>query len=159
MRVDFINPVINAVINTLQTMAQLEPTPGKPSLKDSNKAPGVVSGLIELQGSEASGSLALSFPKPVILDLYKRMLREEKTEVDKMVVDLVGELANIVMGGAKQQFEAQGMDFGLTLPSIMEGKDHDIIHPAKGKVITLPIEVSSGTIFIEFCFIVHSVTN
>jgi len=155
VKVDYINPIISTVINTLNTMAQLEPAPGKPSLKDSTKAPGIVSGIIELKGPEASGSLALSFPKPVILDIYKRMLREEKTEVDKMVVDLVGELANIVMGGAKQQFESQGMDFGLTLPSILEGEDHEIIHPVKGKVITLPLKIDSGTLYTEFCFVVH----
>jgi chemotaxis protein CheX len=133
-------------------MAQLKPVAGKPSLKTSTKAPGVVSGLIALEGPEGRGSLALSFPKPVILHLYKEMMREQKSSVDKMVVDLVGELTNIVMGGAKQKFEAAGMDFGLTLPEMMEGEDHEIIHTVDGQVITLPLHIDSGTIYTEFCF-------
>lgn len=153
MKVDHINPVITAVINTLQTMAQLEPVVGKPSLKQSTIAPGVVSGLIALEGKDARGSLALSFPEPVILDIYKRMMHEEKSAVDKMVVDLVGELANIVMGGAKQQFESRGMDFGLTLPKMLEGVDHEIKHAVIGKVITIPLQIDSGIIYTEFCFV------
>lgn len=153
MKADHINPVVTAVINTLQTMAQLEPVVGKPSLKQSSIAPGVVSGLISLDGKEARGSLALSFPKPVILDIYKRMMREEKTDIDEMVVDLVGELANIVMGSAKQQFESRGMDFGLTLPKMLEGVDHEIKHTVIGRVITIPIQIESGIIYTEFCFI------
>lgn len=155
MKVDYINPVLTSVISTLHTMAQLEAVSGTPSLKESAKAPGVVSGIIELKGPKASGSLALSFPEPVILDLYNRMLREEKKAIDEMVVDLVGELANIVMGGAKVQFEKQGMDFGLTLPKLIEGQNHHIIHSVQGQVITLPLYIPSGTVYTEFCFITH----
>jgi len=153
VKADHINPVVTAVINTLQTMAQLEPVVGKPSLKQSTTAPGVVSGLIALEGKDARGSLALSFPEAVILDIYKRMMHEEKATVDNMVVDLVGELANIVMGGAKQQFESRGMDFGLTLPKTLEGIDHEIKHVVIGKVITIPLQIDSGTIYTEFCFV------
>ena len=155
MKVDYINPVLTAVISTLETMAQLEAVPGTPVLKDSAKAPGIITGIIELKGPKACGSLALSFPEPVILDIYNKMLREDKTAIDEMVVDLVGELANIVMGGAKKEFDEQGMKFGLTLPTIVDGKNHHIIHPIKGKVISLPLDISSGTVYAEFCFKMH----
>jgi len=155
VKAEYINPVLSSVINALQTMAQLSPVPGKPSLKQDDISLGVVSGLIALDGDEASGSLAISFPEPVILDIYKRIMREDKSSVDDSVVDLVGELANIVMGGAKQNFESAGMQFGLTLPEMIQGEAHTINHPVDGQVIVLPLTIESGTIFVEFIFKVH----
>lgn len=152
MRVEHINPVISSVINVLETMADVVPVAGKPTLKKSATASGVVSGLIALEGPEANGSLAVSFPEPVILDIYQRMLKEDKSSVDDMVVDLVGELANMIMGGAKQQFEEKGLQFGLTLPAMLQGEQHQIKHTVDGQVIQLPLTLDSGKIYIEFVF-------
>jgi chemotaxis protein CheX len=152
MDATFINPVLSSMVNVLATMAQMEPKAGKPSLKQDDKALGVVTGVIAMEGPEAKGSLAISFPKPVILDITKRMLREEKAEVDDMVMDLTGELANMVLGGAKRLLEEQGYHFGLTLPSVKAGEGLPVEHPYKGPKILLPFTTDAGEFFVEICF-------
>ena len=152
MNAKFINPVLQSMVNTLSTMAQLNPTPGKPSLKNDNKPLGAVTGVISMEGDKAKGSLAISFPKEVILDINKRMLHVEKTEIDPLVEDLTGELANIVIGGAKKIFEDQGYKFGLTLPSVASGPEHTVDHPYDGPKIVLPFTVETGEFFVEICF-------
>ena len=48
MEAKFINPVLTSMVNVLSTMAQLEPKPGRPTLKDDSKARGVVSAVISM---------------------------------------------------------------------------------------------------------------
>jgi len=152
MDAKFINPVLSSVVNVLTTMAQLESKPGKPSIKTDEVALGVVTGVISMEGELARGSLAISFPKPVILEIVKRMLHMESTEVDEMALDLTGELANMVMGGAKGILHEEGYDFGLSLPDVLSGENHIVKHPFTGPKIILPLLTDPGEFFIEICF-------
>ena len=148
----FINPFINALVSVLTMMAQLEPVVGKPKLKEDNLAPGAVTGIIDLEGKQTTGSVAVSFSKSVALDLTNRMLRMELTEIDDQVKDMVGEMANMVAGGAKREMEENGFDFKLTLPTVLSGVGHEINHRVDGPKIILPFKVDSGNFYIEICF-------
>lgn len=148
----YINPVLTALINVLTTMAQITPKVGKPATKQGNIAPGVITGIIDLDGKQAKGSVAISFSKGVALDLTNRMLRMELKEIDDQVKDLVGEMANMVAGGAKRIMEEDGFDFNLTLPAVISGDNHEIIHKVDGPTIVLPFKVDSGEFFVEICF-------
>ncbi len=148
----FINPVLSSVVNVLTTMAQLEVKPGKPLLKTDDVALGIVTGVITMEGEQAKGSLAISFSKSVILEIVKRMLRMEPTEVDEMALDLTGEMANMVMGGAKGILQEEGYEFGMSLPEVLSGEDHIIKHPYTGPKIILPLQTDSGEFYIEICF-------
>lgn len=155
MKAELINPVLSSAINVLQTMAQVVPEPGRPSLKQNSQSMGVVTGYITLEGKQANGSLAVTFPRAVILDIYQRMLMEKKSQVDDEVVNLVGEITNMVVGGAKQGFESSGLDFGLTLPEMIQGEAHDINHAVDDPVMLMPLNIESGSIYLEFCLKVN----
>ncbi len=66
---------------------------------------------------ELDGSLSLSMPESAALLLTKCMIDIDPLEVDQEVVDAVGELGNMVVGGAKRRM----VDFKLTmsLPSVI----------------------------------------
>ena len=149
----FINPVLNSLINILVTMAQMTPPKtGKPTLKKDVLAPGVVTGIIDMVGKQATGSIAVSFSKPVALDLTKRMLRLEQDHVDAQVEDLVGEIANMVAGGAKSALEGDGYNFDMSLPRIVAGDQHQVEHKVTGPTIILPFNTDSGEFYVEICF-------
>jgi len=152
MDIRFINPLLSSIVNVLSTMAALEAKPGKPVIKQGVAAPGVVTGMIELKGAQATGSIAISLTRPVILDIARRMLRQEFDEVDDMVVDLAGELANMMAGGGKAQLSEQGYEFDLTLPNVIAGTGHDINHTVNGPVVTIPFQAGTGEFFVEVCF-------
>ena len=152
MDVNNINPALSSIVNVLTTMAGITPTIGKPSIKKDEKALGVVTGLIDLVGKDATGSLAISFSKPVALEIAHNMLRMETDVIDDMVKDLVGEIANMVAGGAKAIYDQQGINFELTLPTVLAGENHQIIHSFKGTTILLPFTTSAGDFYIEACF-------
>jgi len=155
MEAKFINPFLSSIVNVLSTMAQLQPKPGKPSLKTKNVAPGVVTGVIAMNGKQVKGSLAISFTAPAIFDIGKRMLGDDLTAVDDTVKDLTGELTNMVLGGAKSIFTEEGYDFDLTLPEILTGENHIIDHKVEGPKIIMPFNIESGTFYIEICFEKH----
>lgn len=152
MDVKIINPFLEATTNVLATMANMECTHGKVVIKDGSTALGYVSGIIEITDKNLKGSLALSFSSSAISAIAKKMLGEMMDDPDTMVRDLTGELTNIIAGGAKKILSEKGYDFGLAIPTILNGNDHEIIHVAKASVIVIPFSSADGDFYVEVCF-------
>lgn len=152
MDVNNINPALTSILNVLTTMAGITPTIGKPSIKNDDIALGVVTGLIDLVGKDITGSLAITFSKPVALEIAHNMLRIETDVIDEMIEDLVGEMANMMAGGAKAIYQQQGNDFELTLPTVLAGENHQIVHSFQGTTILVPFTTTTGNFYVEACF-------
>ena len=152
MDAKFINPVLKSVLNVLSTMAKVEARPGKPSLKENSTALGEVTGYMTMQSPQANGSMAITFSKEAILDITKRMLGETHEEIDEVILDMAGELANMAVGGAKNILIEQGYDFTMSLPSVLNGSYHDIKHLEQAPTIVMPFETDAGKFYIEACF-------
>ena len=152
MRVEFINPFIASLLNVLNTMAQLELTPGKPRLKKDDIAKGDISGIMGMMSTQAKGSFALTFDEPLALAIMHNMLGEKPAKIDAEVIDMVGEITNMVTGGAKRILADKGFDFDMSTPIVVSGKGHTITHKAEGPKLLLPLTSSFGRACIEICF-------
>ncbi len=152
MNVEFINPFLSAIMNVLTTMAMMEVKPGKPYIKKNEVACGDVTGIIGMASDQAKGTLAVTFTEKVILEITKRMLGEDVTTIDETVCDMVGEITNMVTGGAKSQLSEKGYYFDMAIPSVIAGKDHIIRHKSKAPIVIVPFDTSAGDFFIEICF-------
>src|SRR3569832_1054656 len=100
MNAELINPLLEAILDVLSTMAQREAKPGRPTLKQDDAAHGDVTGLIGMTGEQARGSLAVTFSVRAFLDICRRMLGEESITIVASVTDLVGVITYMVSGGA-----------------------------------------------------------
>lgn len=152
MNVKYINVLLESTVTVLSTMAMVDAKPGKPKVKSGQSPLGDVTGVIDLSGEAAQGSLAISFSKDAILDITEKMLGEESTSIDDTVVDVVGEITNMITGSAKRLFSEQGLEFDLTRPSTMVGQDTPIKHSVSGDPILLPLSTPAGDIYLELCF-------
>ncbi len=152
MNVAFINPFISAIQDTLSTMATLEAIPGRPSIKEGTAAKGDVTGIIGMAGPQLTGSLAVCFTEAVIVEISRRMFGETPQAIDETVTDMVGELTNIVTGGAKKLLAEDGYDFDMAIPSVVTGRDHTIEHKSSGPTLILPFDTEAGPFFMEICF-------
>lgn len=152
MNVDYINPVLEAIVEVLSMMANVQPKVGKPILKSGSKAQGDVTGIMSMHGSNTKGSIAITFSKPAILEICYNMLGDTKKDVDDEVLNLVGELTNMVTGKAKALLEEKGYDIGMSLPTVVSGKDHSIDHKSSGQKVLLPFTINSGRFYVELCF-------
>ncbi|QYJ86729.1 chemotaxis protein CheX [Shewanella mesophila] len=152
MNVNFINPFLESLLNVLKTMASMELKPGKPNLKKDNIAKGDVSGLIGMVGPQTKGSLSITFEESLILEIMNNMLGERPSKVNEEVTDLVGEITNMVTGGAKNLLGDKGYDFEMATPIVVSGKDHTIAHKSDGQKIIMPFTSNYGNAYIEICF-------
>ncbi|ABV35376.1 putative chemotaxis protein CheX [Shewanella sediminis HAW-EB3] len=152
MNVNFINPFLESLLNVISTMANMQLTPGKPKIKTDNLAKGDVSGLIGMVGPQTKGSLSITFEQGLILEIMQNMLGENPGEINDEITDLVGEITNMVTGGAKNILGDKGYEFEMATPVVVSGLGHRISHKANGKKIIMPFASPHGTAYIEICF-------
>jgi chemotaxis protein CheX len=152
MNVEFINPFLSSMLNVMSTMAQMELIPEKPRLKKDEVALGDVSGLIGMVSPQANGSLSITFEGGLALATMKNMVGEAPDEVNEEIIDLVGEITNMVTGGAKRMLSEKGIEFDMATPMVVSGANHSIHHKAKGPIVIIPLKNELGRAYIEFSF-------
>ena len=153
MNVEFINPFLSSMLNVMSTMAKMDLVAEKPRLKKDDIAMGDVSGLIGMVSDQAKGSLSITFDAPLALATMKGMVGEAPDEVNEEITDLVGEITNMVTGGAKRLLSEKGIEFDMATPMVVSGKNHTIHHKAKGPIVIIPLRSPDGNrAYIEFSF-------
>ena len=151
MKVEYINPFLNATVRVLKTMASLEVSPGKPYIKKNSNAVGDVSGIIGVTG-DTQGSLSISFTAECIKQIVSNMLGEKINEINDDVKDAVGELTNIISGDARRELYEKGLNLQGSIPTVVAGPGHEIRHVGKGPTIAIPFQSDAGPITVEVCF-------
>jgi len=119
---------------------------GKPILRDVRATSGDVTGIMGLVG-DRKGTIAISFRENGAMFVFKTLIGDECTKIGPEVVDAIGELTNIIAGGAKAQLEH--LDLSVSLPSVITGKGHCIQFPTKVTPICIPFDSEWGPITVE----------
>ncbi len=149
MNVELVNPFIVSAVNVLKTMAQTDPVANKPTLKSGNLTYGAVTGVIGMAGSQISGNMAISFDAPSICAIVSKMLMENFTEVTQDVVDAVGELTNMISGGAKKLIAEKGFTFEMATPMMLVGAGIEMQQMSKAPILQVPFSTPEGKFVIE----------
>lgn len=150
MDASLINPFINATMNVLETMAFVKSEAGKPYLKKDSAAKGDVTGIIGLTGV-ADGTISVTFEENAILKVVSNMFGEPMTSLNHEVADAVGEITNMISGQARRELEGLGRVFEAAIPSVVTGKDHEVVHYGDGPIIAIPFRTEGGNFTIEVC--------
>lgn len=139
-------------MNVLETMASTKLKPGKPGIKKEQVSRGDVSGLIGMASPQTKGSLSVTFDESLALAIMERMLGEKPTGLNEEVTDMVGEITNMVTGGAKNILGDKGYDFDMATPVVVSGKDHTINHKCDSATLIVPFTSDVGNAYIEVSF-------
>jgi chemotaxis protein CheX len=142
----FINAFIEGVIKTVSLMAQMEVTPGKPTIQPQFESKGEVAGMVGMVFGSMKGTMSISFDKASIFAILESMLGEKHTEVTNDVADAVGEMTNQIYGTAKTTLNQMGYAFEMAIPSVIKGtvvvsKHHN------GATLVIPFHLNHGTTF------------
>ncbi|RYZ78495.1 MAG: chemotaxis protein CheX [Proteobacteria bacterium] len=124
----------------------------KPFLKKTgdHKLLGDVSGVIGVQSETFNGTLAISLGESIFVQIASKMLGEQFKVIDEGNVDLIGELANIILGQAKIDLGKLGYGVRLALPTCVWGKDHESqVFGQGGVCVVIPFECEFGVFHIE----------
>jgi len=146
MDVRFINPFVASICNTMETMCSTKVTIGKPRIKGTGDELADVSGVIGFSG-DAAGSLVMHFTFDVACAIASKFAGCEITPDHEDFSDAIGELANMVAGGAKAQFE--GLNISISLPNVVVGKDHNVSSSKGEKRVLIPCDTELGDFLVE----------
>ena len=155
MDVQYINPFIDSLLNAFEMMLGVIPEREAIYLKEGISLTGEVSGIIGFADKNITGSIALCFPRDTALKVYSLLMGEQLASIDENVRDCVGELANIVAGGAKQAFSEAGLTYNISIPTIIIGKNHSIAHKIGTAVVVIPFRFDRYEFNMEVSMTVH----
>lgn len=139
----FINPFISSVENAMKTILGVQAVQLAPSIKHGNVAEGDISGIVGFASNVVNGSIALTFPADTALEMYKKMIGESVTDLNDDIRDSVGELANIIAGGAKKELAEMDFSYEISLPTVVMGRNHSISHRGGTPVVVIPFKFDS----------------
>jgi len=145
MNVKYINPFLTSIRNVFDTMLQIPFNIGKPSLKEDPVPRYDISGIIGLSGG-VTGCVVLNLSEELALQLASALSGEKVNKVDEDCTDAIGEIANMIAGGAKKDFP--GGNNLISVPSIVIGRHH-VSYPRGLPVISIPCDTSAGRLVVE----------
>ena len=144
---NFIAAFVSSTTNVFSTMLQLPVTTGEPTIKQDRASSHDVSGIISVSGGVV-GTIVLSLPRDVaenITSLFCGMQLEAGSEDFN---DAVGELVNMVSGGAKAEF-AGGGGVSISVPSVIVGASHSVSSRTDIPCVQIPCSTDCGAFLIE----------
>jgi len=147
MDASFITPFVTSIQNVFSTMLQLRVDIGEPKVKNAAEASHDVSGIIGMSG-DITGSIVLSFPKDTAERVVSLFCGEEFACGSADFADAIGELVNMVSGGAKAQFPDK-RDVSISVPSVVVGDNHSIANQSDAPCVVIPCSTDCGELCIE----------
>lgn len=149
--VSFVNPFIAATVSVFETMAMTKVVRKDLFLKKDYKSFGDVSGVMGLVG-EATGTVVLSLPGPIACKVVARMLDEPipKT-ITEEIKDGVGEIVNIIAGQAKASLAQTKHHFTLSIPTVVAGAGHEIMHKKGAPCIVVVFDSEGEHFALQVC--------
>ncbi len=146
IKVEFINPFIEATVTVFRTMLGLKLERGALYLKQGYQPQHEISGIIGLSGI-ARGTVLLGMNTDLAIEVTSILMQQRPEGVDSNVIDAIGELANMIAGSAKTQLSH--LQMSISLPSVIAGKNHTISFPTGAVPIGIPFESTVGVLSLE----------
>jgi chemotaxis protein CheX len=145
INVKLIVPFINSVRNVFSKMLNTTATVERPSVKSVPVPLYDVSAIIGFSG-EIAGSVVVSFPKATAVKAVAAFAGMEIDPTSPDFADAIGELTNMIAGGAKKDL---GANAGITCPSVIIGTGHVIARLRDVPCLVIPCESALGAFCIE----------
>ena len=146
MNATLIRRFIEATQNVFSTMLATQITFAPPAPTSSISCTGDVSSIIGFSG-DVAGAAALRFPLSTALKVVEAFTGEAFDEESEDFADAIGELANMICGGAKSNLDNACVS--ISCPQVVIGKDHKIQKPSDAISISIPCKTPHGDFFIE----------
>lgn len=146
MDVRLINPFIASVKDVFKTMLGTEIVISKPVLKAGHEVNADVSAVIGLSG-DAVGVVVLSFPTLTATRTASKFAGADMGLNHEDFADALGELANMVAGGAKAKMD--GLNVSISLPGVIVGREHVVSQSKQSPRLALPCDSTLGRFSVE----------
>jgi len=143
MRVEYINPFVEAAFNVLKEVLGTDVKRGDLYLKSSTMQIQGVAALVGLAG-DVEGRVLFDMTKSTALAVASGMNGEEMKVVDEMVKATLTELANMITAQAVTKLHDLGFKFDLTPPALFTGDNMEISNNLEVEALIVPMEIGPG---------------
>lgn len=149
-----ITPVLDSIDDVFALLIKMDVKRGELKIKDKHEfiSKKSIAGNMNLISNNALASIAIIFPEDLILKISNKIMPEPAKRINEVVIDLVGEITNMVAGGVKGKLEGEGYLFNLSLPTIVLGSEYLIAHLPQGPIVQVDLFTDFGEFSLEACF-------
>jgi chemotaxis protein CheX len=143
MRVEYINPFVEAAFNVLKEVLNSSVKRGEIYLKPTSMSIMGVAALVGLAG-DVEGRVLFDMTKDTALFVAGAMNSETFTTLDELAKATIQELANMITAQAVTKLHELGFKFDLTPPALFTG-DNMEVSTNLGEVEALIVPMELGT--------------
>ncbi len=147
MRVEYINPFVEAAFNVMREVLSDEVKRGELFLKSTSQPVLGVAAIVGLTG-DVEGRVLFDMKKETALAIASEMNGEEINEMNDLAKATISELANMITGQAVTKLHDLGFKFDLTPPAIITGDNMEVSNSGVEALI-VPVELGKGKIEIN----------
>ena len=142
----YVTAFIEATQNVFQTMVHQAVSCGKPLPGQLPHLENDVSAIIGMTGAVV-GTVVLSLPAATASKIVELFVGSPIDIENDDFADAVGELVNMICGGAKAKFG--GKQVYISCPSVVIGQGHTVQQPSGSVCISIPCESSCGGFSVD----------
>lgn len=146
MDVRYVNPFVSATSALFERMLSCQLERGAPLRHQPSKPYQGISGVIDLTG-EVDGIVVLNLSRQVALGTTSAWMREKVSEIGPIVIDVAGELVNIICGHARSLLEDSAIS--MSLPRVLKGSTYFIAFPRDARAIRIPFRSPWGDLTVD----------
>jgi chemotaxis protein CheX len=147
----FVKEICSATEEVFTTMLGLEVSAGEAVAEQS--APGPTNGVVSLIGLAGSwvGTGSISCSAEAACRFSSEFLMTKFASVDEEVLDAIAELTNMIIGGFKTKVEEELGPMGLSIPTVIFGRNFTTRTIGKNNWILVPFTCGEETFEIHIC--------
>lgn len=143
MKVEYINPFIEASQNVISQTTGLKPEIGKIYVKNAPYSGDNVVVLIGLTGT-IQGSVIISLRKTLACKIASAMMGGMAVpELDEIAKSAIAELCNMILGNTANIFYKNSIRIDITPPTVLTGENMQF-SISKSAIICIPLEFGDG---------------
>ncbi|MDR2110282.1 MAG: chemotaxis protein CheX [Spirochaetaceae bacterium] len=143
MRVEYINPFVEAAFNVLKEVLDSDVKRGELYLKSTTMSIMGVAALVGLAG-DVEGRVLFDMTKETALAVAGAMNGETFTVLDEMAKATIQELANMITAQAVTKLHDLGFKFDLTPPALFTGDNMEVSNTLKVEALIVPMELGTN---------------
>lgn len=147
MRVEYINPFVEAAYNIMRDVLQAEVNRKDLYLKKTSQPVMGVAALVGLAGT-VEGRVLIDMSQETAVNIASEMNGEQLKPGDELVQATITELANMITGQAVTKLYELGFKFDLTPPSIFTGENMQVSN-SDVEALIVPLEMTCGLVEIN----------
>ncbi len=151
MRIEYINPFVEASFDILNEILQTNVKRGQLYLKklgESMKGVAVVVGVI----GNLKGRIVFDLSEETAMKIASKLNGEKFETFDEMARSTISEIANMITGRSVTKLEKDKLNFSFTPPTLITGENLNIYEYTGMEALIIPIDTGIGIIEINIAF-------